>query len=76
MDLESRRTELNAPWWRSAVVYQIYPRSFADSDGDGVGDRPREKYRAKHPGFAHVGSTLTGSVWHGDLSDRRSALPS
>jgi len=30
----------NRPWWRGAVIYQIYPRSFSDSNGDGIGDLP------------------------------------
>ncbi|TBR15432.1 MAG: alpha-amylase, partial [Chitinophagaceae bacterium] len=35
-------------WWRDAVVYEVYVRSFADSDGDGVGDLDGVRARLPH----------------------------
>ena len=50
--------DTSAEWWRHAVIYQIYPRSFADADGDGLGDLPGIVSRL--PAIAELGAD---AVW-------------
>ncbi|MER5732227.1 glycoside hydrolase family 13 protein [Streptomyces sp. NPDC002138] len=52
-----------ADWWRSAAIYQVYPRSFADGDGDGTGDLAG--VRAKLPYLAELGvDALWFTPWY------------
>ena len=48
----------NVAWWKDAVIYQIYPRSFYDANGDGVGDLAGIREKADY--LSHLG---VDAIW-------------
>ena len=56
-------------WWESSVVYQIYPRSFQDSDGDGTGDLAGITSRLHHLADIGVGAVWLSPIYKSPMAD-------
>jgi hypothetical protein len=62
-------TASEPPWWRSGVVYQVYPRSFADSDGDGIGDLEGVRRRLDHLAWLGVDAVWLSPFYRSPMAD-------
>lgn len=56
-------------WWRNAVVYQIYPRSFADTDGDGIGDLEGVRRHLDHLSWLGVDALWLSPFYRSPMAD-------
>jgi alpha-glucosidase len=60
---------MSAPWWQSAVVYQIYPRSFCDTTGNGVGDLEGIRQRLEHLAWLGVDAIWVSPFFPSPMKD-------
>ncbi len=64
---EGKATDL--PWWKTAVVYQIYPRSFCDTDGDGIGDLQGIRRKLDHVAWLGVDAIWLSPIYPSPMAD-------
>jgi alpha-glucosidase len=57
------------PWWQSGVIYQIYPRSFQDSNGDGIGDLPGIAQRVEYCERLGVDALWLSPIYPSPMAD-------
>jgi alpha-glucosidase len=57
------------PWWQRAVVYQIYPRSFADANGDGIGDLEGIRHHLDHLEWLEVDAIWLSPFYPSPMAD-------
>lgn len=57
------------PWWERGVIYQIYPRSFQDSDGDGIGDLAGIEARLDHVARLGVDAIWLSPIYPSPMAD-------
>ncbi len=60
---------MSEPWWKSTVVYQIYPRSFSDASGDGVGDLEGIRERLDHLSWLGVDAIWISPFFRSPMKD-------
>ena len=60
---------MSVPWWKTGVVYQIYPRSFLDTDGDGVGDLEGIRRRLDHFVWLGVDALWLSPIFPSPMKD-------
>ena len=68
-DLGDAATSDPDAWWRHGVVYQVYPRSFQDSDGDGIGDLPGIRNRLDYLEWLGVDAVWISPIYPSPMAD-------